>query len=70
MAARRKAAIVEEPVVVEEKPLPRTLKVLHNYVGSLTDETYINAGVYQEDDPVLWGLGEYLVETIHDAVWV
>ena len=80
--ARAKRTVAEPVTVVEEtvepveivaameNPPVRTLRVINNYVGSLTKEKFINEGVYQEDDPRLFGLGEYLVTTMKDAIWV
>ena len=63
----KKAAQVESPQV--ESPQVRTIRVVNAYVGKPSKERWVLPGIYKEDDEKLFGLGEYLVEVIHDAVW-
>lgn len=51
-----------------EAPLLK-IRVLFGYRGRLTQEQFIPAGVYPEDDPILCGLADYLVSNGH-AVYV
>lgn len=43
----------------------RLIRVLHNYGGHVTAERRIEPGVYSEDDPRLFGVGDYLIENGH-----
>lgn len=52
------------------------IMMLKNYGGSLTGEKRILGGVYDSEDPALFGLADYLVENGHavvvipaDGVW-
>lgn len=46
-----------------------SIQLLRDYAGSRTNENRIWPGFYDEDDPGIYGLAAYLVETGH-AVWV
>lgn len=41
------------------------VQVLHNYGGAPTGEQRILPGLYDENDPALFGVGDYLVESGH-----
>ena len=41
------------------------IQVLHNYGGRLTQERRILPGVYEENDPRIFGLAHYLVQNGH-----
>jgi hypothetical protein len=45
------------------------IKVLINFGGKITNERRILPGVYEDNDPALFGLGEYLIAN-KQAVWV
>jgi hypothetical protein len=44
------------------------IQLLHNYGGKLTNEQRILPAIYDGDDPALFGLAHYLVETGHAIV--
>lgn len=46
------------------------IQVTANYRGALTGERLIEPGIYDANDPALFGLAQYLVETQRKAVWV
>jgi len=69
--AEAEAKAKTEAVIDGDENLePRPIRVLNAYIGTPSGERWILPGDYLEDDPKIFGLGEYLVETIHDAVWV
>ena len=43
----------------------RLIRVLRNYGGHVTAERRIEPGLYPEDDPRLFGVGDYLIENGH-----
>lgn len=43
----------------------RLIRVLHNFGGHVTAERRIEPGLYSEDDPRLFGVGDYLLENGH-----
>ncbi len=43
----------------------RLVRVLHNYGGHVTNDRRIEPGLYSEDDPRLFGVGDYLIENGH-----
>lgn len=43
----------------------RLFRVLHNYGGHVTAERRIEPGLYAEDDPRLFGVGDYLLQNGH-----
>lgn len=43
----------------------RQFQILYGYRGERTQEQFIPAGVYDEDDPRLYSLGDYLVANGH-----
>lgn len=45
----------------------RMIRVFNNYGGRRTHEQRIPAGDYSEDDPRLFGLADYLIESGHAA---
>jgi hypothetical protein len=46
-----------------------SIQLLHDFAGRLTREQRIWPGVYDADDPTIFGLADYLVANGH-AVWV
>ena len=43
----------------------RLIRVLRNYGGHATNDQRIEPGVYSEDDPKVFGAGDYLIQNGH-----